>query len=193
MVLSRLWTTGSTKQGSLREGKRMWWALRLSQLIAQRIPGCSAGQENSNRAWQPRWADRTEWRTRGSHSARMCVAEQQREESCLESRVIENKSSRDLQKVYLECLAEYYLVHAFEQITLKLEKELAEMNGQSNPWSSHKRGIHLAATRQGRQISWYMEHQVKYSDEITSVLRGKISSRLIKILSKPPKDQIVYK
>ena len=38
-----------------------------------------------------------------------------------------------------------------------------------------------------------MEHQVKYSEEIISVLRDKISSRLIKILSKPPKDQIVLK
>lgn len=38
-----------------------------------------------------------------------------------------------------------------------------------------------------------MEHQVKYSEEIVSGLRDKISSRPIKLLSKTQKDEIVFK
>lgn len=36
-----------------------------------------------------------------------------------------------------------------------------------------------------------MEHQVKYSEEMISVLRYKINSRLIKALSNPQKDHLL--
>lgn len=125
-----------------------------------------------------------DWELKEAKVPRICGTEDQWGQSFLERKESSRKKAPDIFRGFATSL-QLNIVSKLStgvwENYQRLGPELSETNAQNDSWNSHSTVNNLVPTRWSGKTSWYMEHQVQYSEELISVLRDKVSSRLIEL------------